>query len=158
MDPVLLQVLLQRRRNLNHVTTITRAAVQATTLLLGDDDEDKYQASHGGSKPGKQPNLCRDFEGSYQRLWYHYLSAEPLYGEETFRRRFRMARPLFLKLVDAVESHDPYFTHRPDATGKWGLKPIVKIIAALRMLAYRGAANCNEELLQISESTSLDAR
>ena len=71
MDPVLLQVLLQRRRNLNHVTTITRAAVQVTTLLLDDGNEDKYQASHGGSKPGKQPNLFQDFEGSYQKLWYH---------------------------------------------------------------------------------------
>ena len=130
--------------------SITRAAVQATTLLLDNNENDKYP-SHGGSKPGKQPNLLRDFEGSYQRLWSHYFSEEPLYGEETFRRRFRMARPLFLKLAEALESYDVYFTHRPDATGKWGLKPIVKITAALRMLACGGATNCNDEYLQLSK-------
>ena len=55
-----------------------------------------------------------------------------------------------------MENYDPYFTHRADALGRWGIRPLAKITAALRMLAYRGAADCNDEYLQISESASLE--
>lgn len=157
-DPVLTELLLRRRRIILSSNTRINAAVQAATLILTNETEDKEPViTHGGSKPGKRPNLARDFEGSYQRLMEHYLCAEPLYPEETFRRRFRMNRPLFMRIAGAIEEHDPYFTHRPNALGKWGLRPIVKITAALRMLSYGGAADCNDEYLQISESTSLES-
>ena len=157
MDPGLLHILIRRRRRVAQSNTITSAALQAATLLLDDDNDEQKRPLHGGSKPGKQPNILRDFEGSYQRLLSHYFAAQPLYSEETFRRRFRMARPLFLKIAEAVENHNIYFTHRPDATGRWGLRPLVKITAALRMLAYGAAADCNDEYLQLSESSSLES-
>jgi hypothetical protein len=66
-----------------------------------------------------------------------------------------MGRPLFLKIAEAVQQHNEYFTLRRDALGKLGLRPLVKITAALQMLAYGAAADCNNEYLQLSESTSL---
>jgi hypothetical protein len=132
--------------------------MEAAALLLDEDDQtEQIEPVHGGSKPGKRPNRPRDFEGSYQRLLHQYFSENPLYDDEIFRRRFRMARPLFLKIAEAVEQHDEYFQQRPDACGKMGLRPIVKITAALRMLAYGGAADCNDEYLQLSETTSLQS-
>ena len=47
--------------------------------------------------------------------------------------------------------------HQPDAIIKWGIKPIVKVTVALRMLLYGTAANCNNKYLQLSESTSLES-
>jgi hypothetical protein len=67
-----------------------------------------------------------------------------------------MARPLFLKICEAVEAHDEYFTQKANACGRMGLHPLVKVTAALRMLAYGGAANCNDEYLQLSETTLLE--
>ena len=67
-----------------------------------------------------------------------------------------MARHLFLKISEAVTSSNIYFTQRADACGKMGLDPLVKITAALRMLAYGGAADCNDEFLQLSETTLLE--
>ncbi|KAL0817035.1 hypothetical protein Bca101_073479 [Brassica carinata] len=32
-----------------------------------------------------------------------------------FRRRYRMSRPLFLRVIEAVESYDNYFTQNMDA-------------------------------------------
>ena len=66
-----------------------------------------------------------------------------------------MCRPLFLRISEAIQGYDAYFTHRADALGKLGLHPVVKITAALRMLAYGAAGDCNDEYLQISEATSL---
>jgi hypothetical protein len=156
-DPNILLLLLRRRQMTASSNTRINTVMQATSLLLADENETREEPTHGGSRPGKHPNLPRDFEGSYQRLVTHYFDRSPLYSDETFRRRFRMARPLFLRIAQAVEDFDPYFTHRPDALGRWGLRPIIKITAALRMLAYGGAADCNDEYLQISESTSLES-
>jgi hypothetical protein len=158
VDPAFLRILIRRRQLLSRFRTIITTALQVTPLLL-DEEEDTNDAlfpPHGGSKPGKQPNRPRDFEGSYQRLMEHYFGARPLYDEQLFRRRFRMGQPLFLRIAEAVENFDEYFTLRADALGKLGVRPLVKITAALRMLAYGAAADCNDEYLQLSESTSLE--
>ncbi|KAA1081131.1 hypothetical protein PGT21_050295 [Puccinia graminis f. sp. tritici] len=66
-----------------------------------------------------------------------------------------MSKELFLKITDSVRSFDDYFIQKPDALGRMGLHPLVKVTAALRMLAYGGAGDCNDEYLQLSETTSL---
>ena len=62
-----------------------------------------------------------------------------------------------MKIVADVTSYDKYFVQKPDAAGQLGLHPIQKISSALRMLAYGGAADSNDECIQISESTSLES-
>ena len=47
-----------------------------------------------------------------------------------------MYRPLFLRIICAVQREDDYFTIRCDATGLAGLGPLQKVCAALRILAY----------------------
>ena len=135
--------------------TRRNAAIQASNLLLINNPDPAEKNKHGGSKPGKVPNLNRSFDASYQKLHQHYFSLQPLYSDETFRRRFRMSRPLFLKIAEAVQEFNPYFTHRPDALGKWGIHPLVKITAVLRMLSYGAAADCTDKYLQLSETSSL---
>jgi len=66
-----------------------------------------------------------------------------------------MCRPLFLRISEAIQGYDAYFTHRADALGKLGLHPVVKITEALRMLAYGAAGDCNNKYLQISKTMSL---
>jgi hypothetical protein len=66
-----------------------------------------------------------------------------------------MYRKLFLEITKAVTDHNEYFAQKRDALGHLGLKPIQKVASALQMLAYGGAADSNNEYIQISESTSL---
>ena len=68
-----------------------------------------------------------------------------------------MYRELFLRITDAVTKHNEYFVQKRDAVGRFGLKPIQKVASALRMLAYGGAADANNEYIQISKSTSLES-
>ena len=88
-DPVLLPLLFRRRQLISTAHTRINAAVQAVTFLL--DEETPDATSHGGSKPGKRANLERSFDETYEKLCSHYFSRQPLYSDDIFRRRFRMA-------------------------------------------------------------------
>ena len=67
-----------------------------------------------------------------------------------------MRRPLFLRILNAVEAHDPYFVQRRNAAGTLGFSSIQKVTSALRMLAYGVAADQIDDGLRIAESTSIE--
>ena len=111
---------------------------------------------HGGSIPGHIV-VRRDRKAAHHNLFNDYFSDNPRYGEDFFRRRFRMSRSLFLRIVDAVKSHNPYFEQRTDALGRLGLSPLQKITAAFRMLAYGVPADATDEYVKIGESTVIES-
>lgn len=106
---------------------------------------------HGGSRPGRQPNVQRDFEDGYRRLYNYYFAENPVYNAKVFRRRFRMCRELFRRIVDEVTNHDAWCEQKIDALGKSGLFTLQKILAAIRMLAYGLSYNMVDEYIRISE-------
>ena len=77
------------------------------------------------------------------------------HGEETFRRRFRMKRKLFLELVHAIREFDSYFKCKRDCTDMVGFTSLQKFIVTMRMLAY-GAPGDSQDYLRMSESTSIE--
>ena len=89
-------------------------AQQAIVLLAAEN----LLPNHGGSRPGRAPNVDRGIQQGHERIIKDYFAPEPVYGEKVFRRRFRMHRLLFLRIVEAVEAYDAYFQQKPDATPK----------------------------------------
>ncbi|XP_057808839.1 protein ALP1-like [Salvia miltiorrhiza] len=102
----------------------------------------------------KRRVVVRGREGGAERLHRDYFARDPVYGPQFFRRRFRISRSLFLRIVNALEV-DPYFQQRPDACGRFDFSPIQKCTAAIRQLAYGTAADCCDEYLCIGETTGL---
>ena len=51
-------------------------------------------------------------------LYSDYFADAPLHGEKTFRRRYRMSRKLFLRIVNSIREFDSYFKCKMDCTGK----------------------------------------
>ena len=85
IDPALLQILLRTWQIISFSIICNQSILETTNLLLSDQgSNDDDHPSHGGSKPGKQPNRPRNFEGSYERLVQHYFCANPLYNEIIF--------------------------------------------------------------------------
>ncbi|XP_020421395.1 uncharacterized protein LOC109949704 [Prunus persica] len=74
-----------------------------------------------------------------------------------FRNRFRMRRELFNLIMKQIVLFDDYFKQKPNATGKLGFSPQVKMTAAMRMLAYGTTADLNDDYLKIAETTSFEA-
>ncbi|XP_029708579.2 uncharacterized protein LOC115255014 [Aedes albopictus] len=116
----------------------------------------EYETNHaGGSRPGKKPNINRGAHEGAQRLFQDYFSESPTYTDSQFRRRFRMSRNLFTKIVADIESANVYFVQKPDATGKLGLTSLQKCTAAIRQLAYGVTADAVDEYLRLAETTAL---
>ncbi|KAL6498576.1 hypothetical protein OROHE_026517 [Orobanche hederae] len=122
------------------------------TLLLQQDE----QPTHGGSILGHNV-IHRDRLPAAHRLYNDYFADNPMYNETMFHRRYRMSRPLFLRIADAVKEHDHYFTQRADSVGRLGLSTLQKVTAALRILAYGSPADAVDEYIKIGESTAIES-
>ncbi|XP_057439899.1 uncharacterized protein LOC130731648 [Lotus japonicus] len=116
-----------------------------------------YQRRANTVRPKRTRKVIeRDREAGNERLWNDYFSENPVYTEELFRRRFRMRKHVFLRIVGALGSHDPYFLMYVDAVGRQGLSPLQKCTAAIRMLAYGSPADSVDEYVRIGESTAIE--
>lgn len=73
-----------------------------------------------------------------------------------FRRRFRMRRPLFLRIVRALGEWSTYFQQRRDAIHRKGFSPLQKCTAANRMLGYGCPADSLDESFKLGESTVIE--
>ncbi|XP_020963956.1 uncharacterized protein LOC107611361 [Arachis ipaensis] len=121
--------------------------------LLEDSEEEDIDRS---SIPITRRWINRDREAGYDRLFQDYFADDPVYNADIFRRRFRMRRHVFLRIVDALSNVYPYFQQKVDATGRRGLSPLQKCTAAIRMLAYGVAADAVDDYVRIGESTTIE--
>ncbi|XP_071694497.1 uncharacterized protein [Rutidosis leptorrhynchoides] len=74
--------------------------------------------------------LHRDRQGRATTLWNDYFSDDPTYPDNYFRNRFRMSKPLFLR--------------------------ICQVTSAIRQLAYAASADVFDDYLHMGEQTSYD--
>ncbi|XP_013624960.1 uncharacterized protein LOC125583368 [Brassica napus] len=94
-------------------------------------------------------------EGGQDRVWNDYFSEDSTFSSQLFRRRFRMNKDLFLRIVHGLSENIPFFQQRRDATGRFGLSALQKCTAAICMLAYGSAADTVDEYLRLGETTAL---
>ncbi|XP_071713269.1 uncharacterized protein [Rutidosis leptorrhynchoides] len=105
--------------------------------------------------------LHRDRQGRATALWSDYFSDDLTYPDDYFRNRFRMSKPLFLRICQGILnfSQTPvpsYFIQRRDATGLLGFNIVQKVTSAIRQLAYAASADVFDEYLHMCEHTSYD--
>ncbi|XP_045827610.1 uncharacterized protein LOC123919682 [Trifolium pratense] len=119
----------------------------------------EIQAQEGvvsSSRPRRQRrNIERNREEEHNRLFNDYFSEAPVYTDEQFRRRYRMHKHVFLRIVEALSQHDEYFRMTVDAIGRSSLSPLQKCTVVIRMLAYGGSADSVDDYLRIGETTTL---
>lgn len=142
--------------------------------LSNDDDEDamtnilllqglsaavvskRMRGPHGGSRPGRRANVERGRQVGQERIWRDYFAQSPVHDDRMFRRRYRMRRSLFLRIMNSVTAHDDFFVQRRDACGQPGLPPLQKCTAAIRVLVgRRGLADACDEYCRLGESTAM---
>ncbi|XP_026416782.1 uncharacterized protein LOC113312239 [Papaver somniferum] len=107
--------------------------------------------------PHTRIKIPRNREARGILLWNDYFANNPTFLPNVFRRRFRMRRELFNRILADVVFRNPYFAQKRDACGVLGLTPHQKVTAAIRMLAYGYAADAIDEYLRIGETTVLEA-
>jgi hypothetical protein len=85
-----------------------------TAALLTDIEHKRTKRKLCGSVMGRKI-IYRDRFAGNLRIVADYFADPPIYNAKLFRRRFRMSRELFLRIVASVEAHDDYFRQRPNA-------------------------------------------
>ena len=96
----------------------------------------------------------RNREEGQDHLWNDYFSETPTFPHNIFRRRFRMNKTLFLRIVHRLEQEVDYFKPSEDATGRSSLTALQKCTAAIRQLAYGGGADTVDEYVRLGETTA----
>nr|GEU31147.1 hypothetical protein [Tanacetum cinerariifolium] len=110
-------------------------------------------------------SIFRDREDAERRLRADYFDDHCKYPLYYFRRRFRMSRKLFLRIVNDILSytanplslHFHFFTSRIDCTGRMSISALMKCTTVIRQFAYGSTADAFDEYLQMSEHTARDA-
>ncbi|XP_071714810.1 uncharacterized protein [Rutidosis leptorrhynchoides] len=108
--------------------------------------------------------IHRDREGTAMRLWNDYFFENPTFPGDYFPRRYRMSRPLFIRICQGIMnySQEPipgyflYFQQKRDATGLLGFNVFQKCASAIRQLAYGTAPDAFDEYLHMGQQTSYD--
>uniref|UniRef100_A0A0D3EED8 Myb-like domain-containing protein n=2 Tax=Brassica oleracea var. oleracea TaxID=109376 RepID=A0A0D3EED8_BRAOL len=113
------------------------------TVCIGAQEERK-----------KRIYIERNREEGDVRLWNDYFSETPTYPDNIFRRRFRMNKPLFLRIVHHLPNEVDFFRQKKDCLGRLSLSPLQKCTAAIRLLAYGGAADTVDEYLRLGATTT----
>ena len=111
-----------------------------------DQTFDSLAINHGDQevqkkKRKKRVHIERNREEGNVRLWEDYFSETPTYPSNLFRRRFRMNKPLFMRIIDRLSNEVEFFRQKEDALGRLSLSPLQKCTAAIRVLAYGNAAD-----------------
>ena len=105
---------------------ILELAKEAVTLI---------QATTASSSRNRRANIPRSRVEANERLMRDYFGGNPIYGSDMFRRRFRMSRELFERIVQDLQEKFRYFTQRFESISKQGFTPIQKCTSAVRQLA-----------------------
>ncbi|XP_074314443.1 uncharacterized protein LOC141649657 [Silene latifolia] len=82
---------------------------------------------------------------------------DPIYPEELFRRRFRMHKHLFMRIVNALSANDRFFQQRAGGNGRPSFSPLQRYTVTLRVLAYSTSTDSVDEYLHISHTSVRDS-
>ena len=114
---------------------------------LGDQQEERRRRK-------KRVYIEKNREAGNIRLWNDYFSETPTCPDNLFRRRFRMNKPLFMKIVDRLSNEMELFQQKQDGLGRLGLSTLQKCTATIRVLAYGTAADAVDEYLRLGSTTT----
>ena len=113
------------------------------------EEEEQEEAESSTRKIRKQ--IVRDRIAASDRLLAHYFNDDAVYRPTIFRRRFRMHKPMFLRIVNDIENVSSFIRQGCDARGVEGFTPIQKCTAAIRQFAYGSVSDSWDEYFQMSE-------
>ncbi|KAI5006218.1 hypothetical protein ZWY2020_033461 [Hordeum vulgare] len=120
------------------------------------EDRVKLMDQRRGSTMGRL-TIYRNRALGHEHLMQGYFAEVPTYPARLFRRRYRMRRSLFVKIVNDCEAASYYFKRRRSAAGIMGFSAYQKISAAMRVLAYGIPADYTDEYLRIGEDTTTES-
>jgi hypothetical protein len=121
----------------------------AITELGGDDDAVAIQ------QPRQRRVTQYDWERARDAVWKDYMRPDPIFNDRQFERIFRITRSVMQELRIILGNQDDFFTDKLCfVTGKRTISPDVKILFALKQLAYGIYPHAFLDYFQMGETTA----
>jgi hypothetical protein len=81
------------------------------------------------------------------------MSPKPIFDDKQFEHVIRIIQIIVDEIFSDLASRDAFWTLRRDACGELSHSPIVKFVAAQKMLCYSVSVSAFLDYFQIGEST-----
>ena len=133
-----------------------RASTEATSELAARVFDAVLAPKGPGSGNGPR-RPAREFHRDRAVLCINqdWLGPEPLFRDNEFQRQFRVTKDIFRRMEEELPFHNGFFRPVKDAIKtRKPIDPRVKMICALKVLAFGTSAIANIDYLQISTSTA----
>ncbi|KAI5006164.1 hypothetical protein ZWY2020_033407 [Hordeum vulgare] len=124
----------------------------ALASLFASNAKPRRGGAASGRLKAKRSHRLED----YCLLYADYFVDAPLHGDKVFRRRYRMSRKLFLRIVNFITEFDSYFKCKKNCTDTLGFTSIQKCTTAMRMLAYGALGDILKDYGRMAESTTIE--
>uniref|UniRef100_A0A0D3D021 DDE Tnp4 domain-containing protein n=1 Tax=Brassica oleracea var. oleracea TaxID=109376 RepID=A0A0D3D021_BRAOL len=92
----------------------------------------------------------RNREADHNRLWNDYFSEDSTYSAQLYRRRFRMNKDLFMRIVHDLSENVLFFQHRQDATGSNSSACLLMVLRLTRLTSISDLVRAHHFCVYIS--------
>jgi hypothetical protein len=103
--------------------------------------------------PKKRAYIPKNFARAALAVEEDYYGPSPLFNDRQFERVFRVTRAIADSLLTGVAAANPFFRQTEDAIGKPSICPKVKLLMALKLLAYGVSPSAFVDYFQMGEET-----
>jgi hypothetical protein len=109
------------------------------------------EGEHDGPRR-KRTVVNYDHRRAAMCVQHDYWGPNPIFRDRQFERVFRITRAYADRILQVAANTDPFFTEVPDVCGKF-ICPKVKILMALKCLAYGVSPSAFQDYFQMGETT-----
>ena len=95
-----------------------------------------------------------DCQHAFDSMMKDWMNTKPLFDNKQFERTFRMKKYMVDYLISNLAKTDPFWMQTRDAVGRLSISPIVKLLAALKMMCYEVSFSTFQDYFQMGESTA----
>lgn len=125
----------------------------ATTVVAAYRASQEELDGTDGEPPPKRRMKQWDRARALASVMADYWGPEPLFADRDFERVFRVTKGIMERLLLLCGNQSPFFRHSEDALGKPSISPIVKLLFAMKTLAYGVSPSAFQDYFQMGEST-----
>lgn len=149
--PIVIEYLMKyerkRRQEEERRRAITAAAV-ALKIRRRLDGRDRP-----GDRAPKRRRSNLQHERAKLAIQEDYFSPTPVFNDKQYERIYRVTKGMTQNMLNICAITDPFFTSIQDVSGRYNIGPIVKILMALKLVAYGCSPTAFQDYFQMSETT-----
>ncbi len=147
----------QERKKRNNSIEESIASVAEMTLRvrrqLDRDGADDHQEQEGERKLRRRSSRFRH-ERAERAIHEDYFSPTPVFNDRQFERIYRVSKSIVQQVFDTCARTDPFFTVQTDVSRRYNIGPLVKVLMALKLVAYGCSPSAFQDYFQMSISTA----